>query len=563
MHRQSKNSKNLIPKSQLGSLPPLMEPNQEIQMDFAGPIPFKENTQNNYILVTVDRLSRYPHAETFHNCDTETALDYLERYCKQHGIPRSVRCDQAQAYKAKQFEIFCKNKNIKLILAPAGENRGTGMVERLIQTIKRRLAVLDMGPNWSNETLSTRLASIIENIRPIPNKTTRTTPFEAHFGRKPNTKLSNIVTKPSLNNLSYKKVKHRCLDRRLLRHDSLTNEELWRRDGNSEDELDIQYKPSATNPTTPPEIDSDDSENVPLINTATRKIRPSELHFTIGDHTTKIVYNKKNIARKTIMRKAKEPRPTQASQWNIKPDGTITGYSPHTVTIDTPERKNTVIRKNDIAIATESIPLPPPQPQPPETKPRLIHIVACEIVGEYNRNQKKIRMFCLEESKAAKKAQSTSQGSSSGKEHSKRTIHHSQPKQSPAKPKAKIEIEWTKKKLVKLATHNQTRQQAKTKAPPRAQSGMLKRTFKASTPKQSFNYKAQQAALLESANIATNSKASTIQAAQPPSEVSNRSFLIFNFNETDHKNVQTHFIESDNPDSPHMSYTPATTHLTL
>ena len=80
---------------------------------------------------------------------------------------------------------------------------------------------------------------------------------------------------------------------------------------------------------------------------------------------------------------------------------------------------------------------------------------------------------------------------------------------------------------------------------------MLKRRVIASAPKQSFNYKAQQAALLESANILTTSKASTIQATQPPSEVSNRSFVIFKFNETDHNNVQTHFIESDNPGSPH------------
>ena len=172
-------------------------------MDFAGLIPLNEKTQINYILVTVDRLSRYPHAKTFQNCDTETALDYLERYCKQHGIPRSIRCGQAQAIKAKEFEIFCKNKNMKLILDPAGDHRGTGKVERLIQTIKRWLAVLDIDPNWSNETLSTRLASNIENMPLIPNKTTRTTPFEAHFGRKPNTALSNIVTKPSLNNLSY------------------------------------------------------------------------------------------------------------------------------------------------------------------------------------------------------------------------------------------------------------------------------------------------------------------------------------------------------------------------
>ena len=85
-----------------------------------GPIPYKNNTKNNYIFVTVDRLSRLPHAETFHNCDTETTIEYLGNYCKLHGIPRSIRCDQAQAFKAKDFEIYCKNRNIKLILAPAG-----------------------------------------------------------------------------------------------------------------------------------------------------------------------------------------------------------------------------------------------------------------------------------------------------------------------------------------------------------------------------------------------------------------------------------------------------------
>ena len=107
---KGENLKTLIPKSQLGSLPPLTGTNQEIHMDFAVPIPFKENTQNNYILVTVDRLSRYPHFETFRNCETETDLDYHERSCKQHGIPRSIRCDHAQAFKATEFEIFAKTK---------------------------------------------------------------------------------------------------------------------------------------------------------------------------------------------------------------------------------------------------------------------------------------------------------------------------------------------------------------------------------------------------------------------------------------------------------------------
>ena len=68
----------------------------------------------------------------YKNCDASTAIEYLEEYCKFHGIPRSLRCDQAQAFKSRNFIVYCKDNNIKLILAPAGDQRATGMVDRLI-----------------------------------------------------------------------------------------------------------------------------------------------------------------------------------------------------------------------------------------------------------------------------------------------------------------------------------------------------------------------------------------------------------------------------------------------
>ena len=239
---KDKNLKPLISKSQVGNLISPSEPNEAVQMDFAGPIPFKDNALPNYILVTVDRLSRYPRLEVFNNCDSKSAIEYLDSYSKVHGISRSIRCDLAQAFKAREIEIYCKNKNIKLILAPAGDHRGTGMVERLIQTIKRRLSVLDIDPKWTQTTLSERVANIIENIRLIPNATTKISPFEAYFGRKPNTEISNIITKPSHKNLSYKKLRSNCLDKEILKHDVLTNEEMWRDDGLWEDNLDIACK---------------------------------------------------------------------------------------------------------------------------------------------------------------------------------------------------------------------------------------------------------------------------------------------------------------------------------
>ena len=105
------------------------------------------------------------------------------------------------------------------------------MVESLIQTIKRRIAVLDLDPNRTQSTLSDKLANIIENIRLIHYAATELSPFEAHFGRNPNTEISNIVTKPSHKNLSYNKLFSHCFDKTIPKHGVLTNEEIWRYDG--------------------------------------------------------------------------------------------------------------------------------------------------------------------------------------------------------------------------------------------------------------------------------------------------------------------------------------------
>ena len=230
--------------------------------------------------------------------------------------------------------------------------------------------------------------------------------------------------------------------------------------------MDIAYtEPANPNPIN---IESDESENIPLRQKSPRKITPSELHFTIGDKTTKIIAN---IARKTITRNAKEPRPTLSPQWNIIPDGTTTNCTPHTITVDTPLRKNTVIRKNDIAIATE-------------TKPRLIHMVACKTVGEYKRKQEKIRKFCLEEARNNARQQKCEMPGNS---------------------------KWTHEKIKQLAQSNQRQQQRGSKmkpttSSPTANKSAKRRTSTTKSPpltpakkktrqQPSFNTMAQQAAI--------------------------------------------------------------------
>ena len=57
-----RNLKPLIPKNKISELPPLVETNEEVQLDFAGPIT-DEQYKESYILASVDRYSRYPHAK--------------------------------------------------------------------------------------------------------------------------------------------------------------------------------------------------------------------------------------------------------------------------------------------------------------------------------------------------------------------------------------------------------------------------------------------------------------------------------------------------------------------
>ena len=44
--------------------------------------------------------------------------------------------------------------------------------------------------------LASDVAELIKTFRITPHAITKTTPFEAHYGRRPNTRLSNICTTP-------------------------------------------------------------------------------------------------------------------------------------------------------------------------------------------------------------------------------------------------------------------------------------------------------------------------------------------------------------------------------
>ena len=155
-----------------------------------------------------------------------------------HGIPRAIRLDQARCQTGQQIKAFCSQNNIQLIEAPIQGHRAIGLVERLIQTIKNRLACIKTAAQ-NQFKVKASINSIIYQLRICRQKTINISPFEANFGRKANTPLSNISTKPDPKSLTYKNILNKYLDLETVKWDELITDDNWNNDERSDIEVEV------------------------------------------------------------------------------------------------------------------------------------------------------------------------------------------------------------------------------------------------------------------------------------------------------------------------------------
>ena len=161
----TKFGKNLKTNASFNStkpLPLLSGPNEELQLNYAGPL-LDSDGNSIYILVAIDRYSKYPSAMITRSTGGRKIIKFFKTYIQQHSIPKSIKTDQYSGFKNKLVQAFCKDKNIAQYFCPVGDHRGCGLVERSIQTIKRRLGASRLSSDFS--TVQDTLRNIIGGIR--------------------------------------------------------------------------------------------------------------------------------------------------------------------------------------------------------------------------------------------------------------------------------------------------------------------------------------------------------------------------------------------------------------
>ena len=171
-----------------------------------------QKNQDIHFHACIDRFSKYPTVEVLDKANGPNVIKLLDEYIQIHGVPRNIRLDQARCLIGYKVKNFCKQHNFNIITAPANDHRAIGLVERLIQTIKRRLGCMNLDSRNKTFTIKEAIKAVVYQLRICKQTTTNVTPFQAHFGRKSNTPLSNISTIPKSSNLSYENILHHYLD---------------------------------------------------------------------------------------------------------------------------------------------------------------------------------------------------------------------------------------------------------------------------------------------------------------------------------------------------------------
>ena len=130
-----KNPKIQIPLTEIKRLELSTEPNQDIRLDFAGPIKLKTRG-DVYILAAIDRFSKWPIAQICKNTDTRTVIKFLTNYCPDYKTPRPIRTDNGSCFKSKDFKEFCSGEYIIRNRYTSNLHIGTGLLE---STIRRQI----------------------------------------------------------------------------------------------------------------------------------------------------------------------------------------------------------------------------------------------------------------------------------------------------------------------------------------------------------------------------------------------------------------------------------------
>jgi transposase InsO family protein len=170
-------SKPHAPAAELTPIP-LAWPFAQWGLDMVGKLHKSWPGGHVYLLVAVDRFTKWIEAKPVTSLDATSAVNFIRDIVFRFGVPNSIVTDNGTNFTSREFKDYCEGLGIKLNFASVAHPQTNGQVEKANGLIcngikKRLLAPLEKAKHaWVDE-----LPSVLWSLRTTPNTATQETPF--------------------------------------------------------------------------------------------------------------------------------------------------------------------------------------------------------------------------------------------------------------------------------------------------------------------------------------------------------------------------------------------------
>jgi hypothetical protein len=117
------------PASELHTIP-LAWPFVQWGLDQVGPLPKSSRGNHTYLLVAIDKFSKWIEALPVTNQEATTVVKFFESIIYRYGVPNSIITDNGTNFNSGEFQEFTKELGIKIKYASMAHPRSNGRVEK-------------------------------------------------------------------------------------------------------------------------------------------------------------------------------------------------------------------------------------------------------------------------------------------------------------------------------------------------------------------------------------------------------------------------------------------------
>jgi transposase InsO family protein len=117
------------PASELRTIP-VVWPFVQWGLDQVGPLPKSSQGSHTYLLVIVDKFSKWIEVVPVTNQEATTTVKFFESIIYRYGVPNNIITDNGTNFTSGEFQQFAKEFGIKIKYASVAHPKSNGQVEK-------------------------------------------------------------------------------------------------------------------------------------------------------------------------------------------------------------------------------------------------------------------------------------------------------------------------------------------------------------------------------------------------------------------------------------------------